>query len=163
MLKGKIAIREYRAEDAGALARIFYNTIHQINIQHYNKEQVDVWAPKSVLEGVAWAERFLQTKPFIAFIDDQIVGFAEFMSDGHIDRFYCHHEWIRKGVGAALLSAILEKARTQHITRIFVEASITAKPFFEKHGFVVVAKQTVIHNGVEFINYLMELHLKTLI
>jgi putative acetyltransferase len=159
MLKGKIAIREYRSEDARALARIFYNTVHRINIQHYTKEQVDVWAPESVLESVSWAKRFLKTRPIIAVVGEQIVGFAEFMPDGHIDCFYCHHEWIGKGVGAALMAEILEKARKHHITRIFVKASITAKPFFEKHGFVMVAKQIVVRSGIELANYEMELHL----
>ncbi|MCE2983291.1 MAG: hypothetical protein LW832_06965 [Parachlamydia sp.] len=49
-MKTEICIREYQPEDVQALANIYYNTIHRINIQHYTKEQVDVWAPKSSLE-----------------------------------------------------------------------------------------------------------------
>jgi len=46
----KILIRNYRTEDTQALANIYYNTIHRINIQHYTKEQIDEWAPVSSLE-----------------------------------------------------------------------------------------------------------------
>jgi len=41
----KILLRNYRTEDTQAIASIYYNTIHRINIQHYTKEQVDEWAP----------------------------------------------------------------------------------------------------------------------
>ncbi len=44
-MKKEIFIRDYRSEDVQALANIYYNTIHRINIQHYTEEQVDVWAP----------------------------------------------------------------------------------------------------------------------
>jgi putative acetyltransferase len=38
-------------------------------------------------------------------------------------------------------------------------ASITARPFFEKHGFMVVAEQHPVIRGVEMINYKMVLPL----
>lgn len=152
----KIIIRKYKPEDAQALADIYYNTIHQINIQHYTEEQVKVWAPETTLESSGWAKKFERTNPFVAIIDNIIVGFAEFIPDGHIDCFYCHHNWIGKGVGAALMGAILEQARALNIARIFVEASITVKPFFEKHGFNTVSKQTVVLAGIELTNYVME-------
>lgn len=156
MKKQKIKIREYRSGDAEALANIYYNTIHKVNIQHYTLEQVNVWAPETSLDGNRWIKKFEKTKPFIAIADDLIVGFAEFEPDGHIDCFYCHHNWIGCGVGSALMSAIHEKATNWKIKHIFAEVSITAKPFFEKQGFTVTKEQTVIKNGVQFINYRME-------
>jgi hypothetical protein len=39
---------------------------------------------------------------------------------------------------------------------LFTEASITARPFFEAEGFVVLSPQVVISRGVEFVNYRME-------
>ena len=41
-MKKEISIRDYRPEDVEALANIYYNTIHRINIQHYTEEQVNV-------------------------------------------------------------------------------------------------------------------------
>ncbi len=88
----KILIRNYRIEDTEALANIYYHTIHKINIQHYTEEQVDVWAPASSLETEGWAKKFPRTKPIIATVGDEVVGFAEFEPNGHIDCFYCHHD-----------------------------------------------------------------------
>jgi hypothetical protein len=49
-MRKEISIREYRPNDIQALANIYFNTIHKINIQHYTEEQVNVWAPKSSVE-----------------------------------------------------------------------------------------------------------------
>lgn len=155
-MKQEITIRSYRPEDVQDLANIYYNTIHRINIKHYTEEQVDVWAPKSSLETEGWAKKFLKTKPIVALAGEEAVGFAEFEPNGHIDCFYVHHEWIGKGVGAALMSEIFARAQSQNIDRIFVEVSITAKPFFEKQGFITLSEQTVFIKEVGLTNYKME-------
>lgn len=155
-MKSRISVRDYRPEDAQALAEIYFNTIHRINIKDYTPEQVDVWAPESSLEGEGWKKKFLRTNPIVAVVCEKVVGFAEFEPDGHIDCFYCHHEWIGKGVGFALMSEIFRRANNSGIDRIFSEVSITAKPFFEKQGFIVLSEQTILRKGVELTNYKME-------
>ncbi len=102
-------------------------------------------------------KKFPRTKPIIATVKDEIVGFAEFEPNGHIDGFYYHHEWIGKGIGSALMKEILQRAQNNHIHLIFSELSITAKPFFEKWGFKVVTQQTIVRKGVELTNFKMEL------
>ena len=155
-MKKEITVRDYRPEDVQALANIFFNTVHKINIQHYTEEQVDVWAPATSLETEGWAKKFPRTRPIVATIGDDIVGFAEFEPNGHIDCFYCHHEWIGKGVGSALMKEILQRAKSSHIDLIFAEVSITAKPFFEKWEFRVITQQTIVRKGVELTNFKME-------
>lgn len=155
-MKAEISIRDYQPEDVQALVNIFYNTVHRINIQHYTEQQVDVWAPATSLETEGWAKKFLRTKPVVATVNDEIVGFAEFEPNGHIDCFYCHHEWVWKGVGSELMKEILQRAQNDHIHLIFSEVSITAKPFFEKWGFKVVTEQTIVRKGVELTNFKME-------
>ncbi|NGX50120.1 MAG: putative N-acetyltransferase YafP [Candidatus Anoxychlamydiales bacterium] len=155
-MKPKIVIRSYRLEEAKALMYIFYNTIHKVNIKDYTLEQVDAWAPKENLKIEDWQERFKKSNPIVAIVDEKIVGFAEFGSDGYIDCFYIHHEWIGKEIGTALMKEIFLRAKKNNIKRIFVDVSITAKPFFEKKGFMVLSKQTIIRKGVELTNYQME-------
>lgn len=161
MTPQKIAIRTYSPEDAQALANIYYHTIHRINAQDYTEEQVNAWAPESSLDGERWKKKFERTKPFVATAEGLIVGFAEFEPDGHIDCFYCHHDWIGRGVGTALLKAIYKQARHQGIGRLFSEVSVTAKPFFERQGFNTVDEQTVVRSGIELTNYKMEKFLQS--
>lgn len=151
-----VIIRPYKSSDASELAKIYYNTIHKVNAKDYSEIQLDAWAPKSSIEAEGWAEKFVKTKPLVAVIDDTLVGFAEFEPDGHIDCFYCHHEWIGFGVGTALMDAIFNIARDKNILKIFAEVSITARPFFEKKGFTDLEKQVVSIKGIELINFKME-------
>ena len=53
----------------------------------------------------------------------EVVGFTELEGDGYLDMLY---------------EAIERAARDQGSSRIFTEASITARPFFERRGFRVV-------------------------
>jgi putative acetyltransferase len=66
-----------------------------------------------------------------------------------------------QGLGAAglLLSAVEESARSQGLGRIFTEASLTARPFFERRGFTVILRQSVEKRGQRLTNFRMEKYL----
>lgn len=152
-----IVIRGYKKADAEALAAIYYNTIHTINIRDYTEEQVNAWAPyDSVKDYSGWQEKLAKVKPFVAVINDIVVGFAEFEPNGHVDCFYVHHEYQGKGIGTALMKAIFDKAKQESIERVYAEVSITAKPFFEAKGFKLVKEQIVTLRGVGLKNFMME-------
>ncbi len=155
-MKHKITIRQYKASDAQALASIFYNTIHNINIRDYSLEQINAWAPSSSLELKGWQQKWKKLRPLVALSKNIQVGFAEFEFDGHIDCFYVHHEFQNKGVASALMTAIEIKAKELNLPRIYAEVSITAKPFFEKKGFQVTKKQIVSIRGCQLTNFVME-------
>lgn len=157
MHKINIVIRAYQETDVPALANIFYHTIHTIHRRDYTEEQVNAWAPHDSAENYSgWQKKLAKVKPYVAVVNETIVGFAEFETSGHIDCFYVHHEWQSKGIGSALMKAIIQKAEKQSISRIFAEVSITAKPFFEHKGFRVVKEQTVTLRGAELKNFVME-------
>jgi N-acetylglutamate synthase-like GNAT family acetyltransferase len=59
-------------------------------------------------------------------------------------------------VGRMLMAAIEAEARRIGLARLFTEASITARPFFEDQGFTVIAPQMVTCREVEFVNFRME-------
>jgi putative acetyltransferase len=151
-----INIRQYQEEDAKYLAEIFYKTIHSINIKDYTLQQLNVWAPESSLETEGWIKKWKKLPPRVATIDNCIAGFAEFTDKGYIDCFYCHHEQLGKGIGKALMTHIKSEAVEKGIKRIWADVSITAKPFFERQGFVVIKQQTVNLRGVDLDNYVME-------
>jgi len=62
--------------------------------------------------------------------NQRVIGFAQLENNGHIDCFYVAHDFINKGVGSKLLLEIEGRAKLLNITKLFTEASITAKPFF---------------------------------
>jgi putative acetyltransferase len=147
-------IRLFQPEDALQIAQLFYNTVREVNICDYSRSQVEAWAPDD-LEFRNWVETCANRLTYVADREGTIVGFGELEANGHIDCFYCHKDYQRCGVGRQLYAAIESKALALNLPRLFVEASITAKPFFQKMGFDVVQMQQVSCRGETFINYAM--------
>lgn len=148
-------IRNYQPTDLPQLVQLFYNTIHQVNSRDYTPEQVAAWAP-AVPDETAWQRRYETRIVFVAEDNGQVAGFAELEPIGHIDCFYCHHAYQGQGVGKRLYHRLEQEARSLHLDRLWVEASITAKPFFEHLGFQTLHENQVLRNQVILINYSME-------
>lgn len=151
-----IIIRSYQEIDAPELAAIYFNTIHTINAKDYSSTQLDAWAPTSSLETESWIRKWKKLPPLVATMNSKVVGFAELEENGHIDCFYCHHDYQGIGIGNALMKAIEDSARKNKVSKLFAEVSITAKPFFEAKGFTVKKQQTVTIRGEALTNFLME-------
>lgn len=152
-------LRPYVPTDAPALLDLFRETVRRVNSRDYTPTQVQAWASTEI-DAAAWMLRFEGRFVVVAEINGGPVGFAELESSGHIDRFYVAADRQREGVGAALWSAIETEARRRGFPRLFLEASITARPFFESRGCRVLAPQVVTCRGEKFLNYRMELPLR---
>lgn len=150
-----INIRRFKSSDTDQIAQLFHDTIRSVNRKDYSEKQVKVWAPDDI-HYLNWEAKCSSKFTLVADSDGLIAGFAQLEYDGHIDCFYCHKDFQEKGVGRLLFESVEKEARKQNLTKLFVEASITAKPFFEKMGFSLIQKQTVLIQGVELTNFRME-------
>lgn len=150
-----VTLRMYKSDDAPALLALFRDTIRRVNARDYTPDQIRAWASDDI-DPHAWARRFAGRFVAVAEVAGQPVGFAELEASGHIDRVYVSADQQRRGIGRSLLSAVVSEAQRLDVARLFTEASITARPFFESQGFVVLASQVVMRGGVEFVNYRME-------
>ena len=147
-------IRRYAIGEEQALRQLFYETVHQINIRDYSQAQVEAWAPADYdLE--AWVERLKRSSPWVAVEDNDLLGFAEMDSAGRIDCFYVQHARLGRQVGSALMQKLQYQALRLGLARLEVEASVTARGFFQHKGFVLVRRQQVERRGQSLINYLM--------
>ncbi len=148
-------IRHARPDDNERITQLFYDTVHEINSRDYSPEQIEAWAPKNMDPG-RWAESLAEKTVFVAEHGGEILGFAELEPDGHIDRFYCHSKRQRSGIGSGLMNEIENMARADGISRLYTEASITARPFFERWGFETRAEQQIEIRGVTLTNFAMQ-------
>ena len=126
-----------------------------MNRADYSDEQVAAWAPR-VPDSEEWHARMAARRTLVAQEGNAVVGFAELESDGHLNTLYLRKDAVGRGVGRRLYEAVERKARGQGLERIFTEASITARPFFEPRGFHVVRERTVVVRGVSMTNFAME-------
>ena len=150
-----ISMRLFETQDAEQLAQLFHETVREVNARDYSNSQVRAWAPDDI-HFRNWVEVCSNRFTYVADDDGVIVGFGELESNGHIDCFYCHRNYQRCGVGRQIYQAIEAKAVELSLPRLFVEVSITAKPFFLRMGFSIVREQEVTCRGETFINYAME-------
>lgn len=148
-------LRPYQPDDAPILLALFLDTIRRVNCRDYSPVQIAAWASDDI-DTARWFGRFAGRFVPVAEESGRPVGFAELEPDGHIDRVYVSADHQGQGVGRQLLAAVLAEARRVGLARVFTEASITARPFFEAQGFVVLAPQVVTVRGVDFVNYRME-------
>lgn len=148
-------IRNYEAGDAPEIVRLFFETVRSVNRADYSEEQVEAWAP-GVPDPQVWHSRMVGRRTLVAEEGGEVAGFAELEGDGHLDMLFVRGDAVGRGVGRRLYEAVEREARGQGLERIFTEASITARPFFERRGFRVVREQTVSRRGVELTNFVME-------
>jgi putative acetyltransferase len=74
---------------------------------------------------------------------------------------YIHAQFQGKGVASALLSHLESVAHCLGVQDLYTEASITARSFFERRGFQLIARQIVSTRGQDFVNYRMRKLLNT--
>ncbi len=139
-------------EDAAPLSGVSRAAVRVTARADYSEAQVRAWAPDEIDES-AWAAARAKARTFVAERDGAPVGFIDLEPDGHIDMLFVHPAEQRRGTAAALLARVEATAREAGIARLHTEASITARGFFERHGFNVLAPQTVELRGQQFLNY----------
>ena len=153
--RSRWVIRRGYPNDAEQASQLFYDTVNEINSRDYSPEQIEAWAPDN-MDAKRWSKSLAEKTVFVAEQGGEILGFAELEPDGHIDRFYCHSKHQSCGIGTSLMNEIENTARANEISRLYTEASITARPFFERRGFETLAERQVEIRGVALTNFAMQ-------
>ena len=149
-----IRIRSFRDEDSPHLHQLFFNTIRQINRRDYTEAQVIAWASDEI-DATYWLPRMQGLQPYVAEIEEQIVGYTDLQDDGLIDHFFCHSDYQGKGVGRAMMQHVFAEAHKRKIKDLHSHVSITAQPFYSHMGFEVIEQQQMEARGQILKNFLM--------
>ncbi|MCM3338479.1 GNAT family N-acetyltransferase [Paenibacillus sp. MER TA 81-3] len=157
-----ITIREFRPPDVQQMVELFYDTVHTVNARDYSKAQLEAWAPRAEQEARAgqWLSSFRDRFAYVAECGGDIVGFGDMTTEGYLDRLYVHKDYQGQGVASALVAALERDAGSAGIRMAHTDASLTARPFFEKHGYAVIRTQSVERKGVMLTNIRMEKELQ---
>jgi len=151
-------IRAFEPDDAAALARIYFESVHSGTVDHYDAAQRRAWAD-NVPETGAWRDRLQSQTTFVADIGARSVGFMTPDAGGHIDLAFVAPDVIGRGIAKALYDRIETEALRLGLKRLDTAASHLARPFFERQGWGVVREQSVMRRSVSLTNFVMEKHL----
>ena len=143
-------IRQYKNEECDTVAKLFYETVHSVNAKDYTAEQLSVWANNADSLKIR-RDYLLKQYTLIAEINSEIVGFGSIDKLGYLDLLFVHKNYQRQGIATALCNE-MEKG----FSVINTFASITAKPFFESRGYVVVNEWEAERFGVKLKNFEMQ-------
>ena len=150
-----ITIRVALNTDIEEIQSLYRNTVLVINRRDYSQAEVEDWA--SCGDDLSKIEDMIKTHYFIVAVNRQseIVGFSSITPQGYLHSLFVHKDFQGKGIATMLLEEIERYAITAGIVRITSEVSLTARPFFEKKGYVVEGEQKRKANQLSLTNFRM--------
>lgn len=150
-------IRQYRRYDASSVAEIFIRAVTVTGLRGYSREQVAAWAAGD-RSAEATDRRCSDGRLVLVAVDDddRAVAFIDLEDDGHIDMLFCLPQWSGRGIASALYEKLELIARERGMTRLYVDASEIAKPFFARKDFALLQRNDFEMDGVAIHNYAME-------
>ena len=154
-MKANFIIRVAQQTDVTEIKDLFQNTVLTINSRNYSQAEVEDWA--SCGDNLSEIEDMIKAHYFIVAINKQseIVGFSSITPQGYLHSMFVHKDFQGNGIATILLEEIERYAATAGIMRITSEVSLTARPFFEKKGYIVEEEQKRKANQLSLINFWM--------
>lgn len=158
-------IRPYTPTDSAAALELFRHTVKTVNACDYTPLEIAAWLREEDTDLGLWTASFEGKSAWVA-VDEKskLLGFADCETQtGLINRLFVHPDHRGKGIGSALLTK-LEAAVADNVSSLTVFASLTARSFFERHGYAVasdnVVRRSFHHHGklltVDIANFRMQ-------
>jgi len=144
--QAELAMRPLLPADVPLLAEIFRASIEELTSDDYSEAQREAWADTA--EDLSeFGARLGGQLTLVATYGGAAVGFAALADNTRIDMLYVHPAAAGQGAGAMLCDALEKLAAGRGASELTVEASDTARGFFEKRGFVARTRNTVMLAG----------------
>jgi putative acetyltransferase len=151
----KLAMRPMLPADVPGLAEIFRESIADLTDDDYSQAQQEAWASAADDEE-EFGQKLAGALTLVATFGGAAVGFASLAENKKIDMLYVHPAAVGQGAGAMLADALEKLAAGRGSTELTVDASDSARGFFEKRGFVPRTRNTVALGGEWLANTTMK-------
>lgn len=148
-MASELRIRPARLEDAAAITALHWSTVAR-SPDEVGPDILARWrfgGPWMAVESCAVHLNHLLRLPWggvlVAEAGDEVIGEAEFYLSReaapfgglHLALLYVHRRWQRRGVGSALMAAVIERARAQGLAQITTQPEPEALSFYRRLGF----------------------------
>jgi putative acetyltransferase len=138
----KLAMRPMLPADVPTLAEIFRAGIEELSADDYTPGQQQAWASAADDEE-KFAARISGALTLVATLSGDPIGFACLADNSRVDMLYVHPAAAGQGAGAMLCDALETLAAARGTKEISVDASDSARGFFERRGFVAKTRNSV--------------------
>jgi putative acetyltransferase len=139
-------MRPMLQSDLAALADIFQESIEGLTGDDYSAEQQAAWT-SAIDDEAAFAARLADELVLVAIFQGAPVAFAALKANGEIDFLYVHPAHARRGVATMLANAVERLSRGRGAKVLTVQASDTARAFFDGLGYRAEQRNTVFQEG----------------
>jgi putative acetyltransferase len=150
----KLALRPMLPADVPDLAEIFRAAIEELTAEDYTEAQQAAWASAADDEE-EFGQKLAGALTLVATFGGAAIGFASLAGNKKIDMLYVHPAAAGQGAGAMLADALEKLAAGRGSTELTVDASDSARGFFEKRGFKAQQRNTVSLAGEWLVNTTM--------
>lgn len=145
-MKGKwivepnLIIRPASTGDAEGICDVQHNAVKALAGGPYSKDILNAWHDAMTVAKIVEA---MEKPDMLVFVAEEcgeggaVVGFA-LMQKGLVNAMYVHPKHQGKGVGSSLLATIERESVLSETQSLTLNASLNARPFYERHGFHVV-------------------------
>ena len=151
----KLAMRPMLRDDVPLLAEIFRAAIEELTADDYSKAQQEAWASAADDEE-EFGAKLASELTLVATFDGAAIGFTSLADNTRIDMLYVHPAASGQGAGAILCDALEKLAGARGSKELTVDASDSARGFFEKRGFSAQSRNTVSVGGEWLANTTMK-------
>jgi putative acetyltransferase len=146
MAHPKLALRPMLPDDVLLLREIFRDSIEDLATDDYTEAQQEAWA--SVADDAAeFGKKLGGQLTLVATLGGSPVGFASLAGKDKIDMLYVHPAASGQGVAAMLVDALEKLAGLRGAPALTVDASDSARGFFEKRGYVAQQRNSISIGG----------------
>jgi putative acetyltransferase len=142
----QLGMRPMLPADVPLLAEIFRAAIEELTIDDYSEAQQAAWA-SAANDEEEFGAKLSGGLTLVATYGGAAVGFASLVDNSRIDMLYVHPAAAGQGAAAMLADALEKLATARGAKEPTVDASDTARGFFEKRGFSERTRNTVTIAG----------------
>ena len=138
----KLGMRPFLPADAPLLREIFRDSIEELTADDYTEAQQQAWA--SVADDTDdFGKKLSGQLTLVATLEGSPVGFASLEGKDIVGMLYVHPAAAGQGVGSMLIDALEKLAGARGTGRLSVDASDSARGFFEKRGYVAQQRNSI--------------------
>ncbi len=150
-------LRPFLPADAPMLAAIFRASVEDLTADDYDEDQRTAWASVAEDED-GFGRKLAGLLTLVATIDGAPAGFASLKGIDKIEMVYVYPTIARQGIGTLLIDALEKLSKARDAKRLTVDASDTARVFFERRGYKPHQRNMVPVRGEWLANTTLEKH-----